>query len=1851
MAYSPEKDLYPFIGTDEDTDIMLFFTDGKGEPKKLNVRRCIEENVVGNGHGYDDGSDDLKEFLVACPKAPNVPIQFSWNKNLQIESNFIETDGFQFAYQNVYKDGFISSLSVYSEIAFPPEIQNLGAASLTNRTIESECILQIPKQSNEIEKIRILFREGNSGAFKIMDEVFNYQPDTNFDENPDFDLVDDGDILGYYTFRNNSIYPILPTKQSSKNFDNLPRKAVSQSVSGNRLMYGNYLDGFNEVGTQATVDVLFADVDQVAAQSEGGGQIIPINVFTDNQRNGGSFGTSIGFSVDVGEQNIKPGVYTLSINMSPERNYHLFNARSYKPSKNIYFNGENGFALEGAAAGQGNEASGPFSIEPGPSQVSTAGTSFIYGYDPTREGVAEISWFSDDGLPNIVQIGTTPANPLILPGAPINIDLVFTVSNEIPPYVLMTSIKEAIESGTVSNQYVQLVSYTGEDLSEYTFTTEELARTSGTRVVVECNSAVESRDNFAANSALADRVCFVPWQESLGDDGGIVGAPAGFFIVKSSKMLLNVKEVGGTGGSSTDPLFGITDPDSTTKAHFRFELAALIDNEFYTCLPEPSDGLGFAYYDFQNAAFPALSPSLMPFGLAADLQLQDSSGENFAYYLWPQVRGAFNGNAYYEGYGVTYEDHAPYGANQFNNGTYIVANNLATGVEVGTNILIYTNYGDPQLGPVYGFTANVTAISYDFDNFDYIVTIDESSMEWLNGEVFNEPNPDPPGPYIQWIHYPSDYANQGNYDVIDPTFPNQAAIYNRDGVLQSMNNQLQGFEEGAWNLCPIAIAKWWAYSAESMQNDDWKDDFTYSFLNQEGQSVSFAPIDTSTWVPPMSKYWEGRWVGGTALDNLAIPTSGYSGGETFISIIDGDGGIGGLIDSGENGFSKISENEVYFSLAEGDSIDSVVVAQGVITPRPANTGAARPVSNRRGSVWNTTLIGLHESFKYLNSDASPPVEGVPDATAYKSPSSPSEADKLSAPLQDLGSYLDVGTEGSAISSFKTRDYHDFGIVYFDHRGRAGTVNRLPAAYVPGYSPSERDSDQKGAVAIRYRLEHLPPDWAESYKIVYAGSSNTQRFIQYSSGGAYVQPNILGASDDKIYVSLNYLQGNRASYAKSYGAKDKDTGEPTLYRYTPGDKLRVISYFTDDTTIKYAPKNYEFDVLGVEEISIEQDNPLIFDDGASEPEDLVPRTGSFVLLRNNINADGFTAADVSGGVDKWGDRCIIEIVTPRKTRGEEIVPYYETPFGGKIIYQQGVKMHQYGTITIDQGDVYFRKVPVNIRDYNDATGSFTDIISVNNDTAEETSVSRFRPYFLESESVTDLFRSVSKSYGKIHFNVDGARERTNNSSIIYSDPTNQESFNLFYTSFSPLESNYYDLPNKYGNIDYMADAGDSIFIAQNSKIGIIQVDKSLTTSASGVDTLNISSDVLSSPRFFTEDVGTDGNPESVTWDDSTLYFVDKSKGVVASASNRGMKFLSSSSMKRFFKDFFSGYQNNSRITTGVNPFTNELIVSAMNSNTTNEVPSGGIDFIERHGINTFSYDLASESWTTGYSFFSSCYANVSDDLISFKRYVVDNKDPNPLKWKFDNVWIHKSGAKNTFYDVQYPSIFKSVAASTPNMTKDYKSISIDGNSPWTLYLNTDKESANIYSFKEYEGTYYSEIPRSESESSKNNYKAVGLIQDIIPFEGEINGIDMTNMIYDLVFDRDITQYHITLSKPGPNRVSEGLFLTISTISVVPASPFLGINDVATSCSPIEIVDKNTLRIQFETPLSQENSSAFLNLYSNNRTFVVKSYSRSFGDSLRDKYLTVTASIEGKIVPKAELYSINIDYIESKLDSSR
>jgi len=214
----------------------LFFTDGVNEPRKI-------DTTV----NYDSGSIEEYNLTVAKPApnfAPNVSIQATDpNAGSYIEEKFV-----RFAYRYKFSDNTYSVYSPFSNIVFGldsdvlTEEQTQDAYSkgeldfLTNKAKTISIQAKSPggaigffPTSYEIIQVDILMKSSDSPAVMLLDSI---QPD-------EFGAVP--------AFVYNSEKPkiTLPESQLTRVFDNVPRTAVAQEVVGNRVVYGNFTQGFD----------------------------------------------------------------------------------------------------------------------------------------------------------------------------------------------------------------------------------------------------------------------------------------------------------------------------------------------------------------------------------------------------------------------------------------------------------------------------------------------------------------------------------------------------------------------------------------------------------------------------------------------------------------------------------------------------------------------------------------------------------------------------------------------------------------------------------------------------------------------------------------------------------------------------------------------------------------------------------------------------------------------------------------------------------------------------------------------------------------------------------------------------------------------------------------------------------------------------------------------------------------------------------------------------------------------------------------------------------------------------------------------------------------------------------------------------------------------------------------------------------------------------------------------------------------------------------------------------------------------------------------------------------------------
>ena len=66
-------------------------------------------------------------------------------------------------------------------------------------------------------------------------------------------------MKGKYIVTTENIYAALPANQLLRPWDNVPRKALAQEITGNRLVYGNYLQNYNLGVAKPKVNVSYSD--------------------------------------------------------------------------------------------------------------------------------------------------------------------------------------------------------------------------------------------------------------------------------------------------------------------------------------------------------------------------------------------------------------------------------------------------------------------------------------------------------------------------------------------------------------------------------------------------------------------------------------------------------------------------------------------------------------------------------------------------------------------------------------------------------------------------------------------------------------------------------------------------------------------------------------------------------------------------------------------------------------------------------------------------------------------------------------------------------------------------------------------------------------------------------------------------------------------------------------------------------------------------------------------------------------------------------------------------------------------------------------------------------------------------------------------------------------------------------------------------------------------------------------------------------------------------------------------------------------------------------------------------------
>jgi len=213
-------------------DRFLIFTDNLNPPRKINVDRSYAFPVG----GVDQITADEIKLIV---KPPINPPTFTLSSADNDDQSFLTDKFVSFAYRFRYEDGEYSALSPFSSPAFEPE--NDIPVEVDFNTIKNESMVNAYNAatvffntgSSLVKEIEVCYKESSSLVIKVIDRYS--KSDLGWADNTTQSIF----------FRNKEVFSVLSANESSRLYDAIPLKAKALTQSGNRLMLGNYVDGYD----------------------------------------------------------------------------------------------------------------------------------------------------------------------------------------------------------------------------------------------------------------------------------------------------------------------------------------------------------------------------------------------------------------------------------------------------------------------------------------------------------------------------------------------------------------------------------------------------------------------------------------------------------------------------------------------------------------------------------------------------------------------------------------------------------------------------------------------------------------------------------------------------------------------------------------------------------------------------------------------------------------------------------------------------------------------------------------------------------------------------------------------------------------------------------------------------------------------------------------------------------------------------------------------------------------------------------------------------------------------------------------------------------------------------------------------------------------------------------------------------------------------------------------------------------------------------------------------------------------------------------------------------------------------
>ena len=749
----------------------------------------------------------------------------------------------------------------------------------------------------------------------------------------------------------------------------------------------------------------------------------------------------------------------------------------------------------------------------------------------------------------------------------------------------------------------------------------------------------------------------------------------------------------------------------------------------------------------------------------------------------------------------------------------------------------------------------------------------------------------------------------------------------------------------------------------------------------------------------------------------------------------------------------------------------------------------------------------------------------------------------------LNNYKLIGPSSTVFTTFvnnktfKSGQFHKFGVVYYDNYNRSSSVNPLDSYYVE--TEGERGDAPFGPSKAIIRLSNQPPSWAKKYQIVYSPYSTYSFAYRYSVAEGMLASSTSSTVGRNIFLSMRHLEGQDSSYKESKGAIFN-------YSFAKGDKLRIVSY-TDPLNGKiYYPRNYIFDIISYDYYT-SQDTPInttTYGGGRAIGWIMSVKDEGYLL---------FSSSDITSNNSRWPNDCIVEIYRPVRSVSTPVyneiglygdvsstvggIRYHKTNFRDRSYTSAGSQslVALNGLFTISSG--FTQIYPGDRIEFTQrVTPPNTPLIAIR--TVESTYVNTSGNLVVTFTQNNALIDSTwDFNYSNITGTTDSIIVTSNGD--CYSRPR-QIKLNPFVSGGPNVDPS--DVSNIRYSTLYVEDLSVSDFYESNylgfgrpnaESLNVKQIERKSSITYSEPYSLDSSVLKLSSfnggqgnfvdlPNAYGAIKQMLNNGDSVTVlqevksslipiNRNLVEYLDGTSNVTVSTNFLGTQSVyagnygtqNPESVKEhngriYFSDVRSG--KIVRIgPDGLEPISEAKIDAytqdkcfIIASSTGTYKTIGGID--PMHGeyditylnVNssgdtfndTIAYDMEDKVWNTRYSFKPEAYEHLDNFLYTFKGGA---------------MYRHTDAApRNTFYGNESASSIKLISAFNNSMVKTAEAFSIEGNSPWSFKFSlsgqTARETMTVDNLSLREGMYYASVPRLNAASNQavSNRAVIGYI---------------------------------------------------------------------------------------------------------------------------------------------------------------